>query len=56
MNLAFAVAAALFERERTGRARVVDVSLLATALWTLAGEVLRRKASGLPPSRLPGIP
>ncbi len=40
MNLAFAVAAALFERERTGTARVVDVSLLATALWTLAGEVL----------------
>jgi len=33
MNLAFGIAAALFQRERTGQAAVVDVSLLGTALW-----------------------
>lgn len=39
-NLAFGVAAALFRRERTGVPSVVDVSLLATAVWTLASDVL----------------
>jgi crotonobetainyl-CoA:carnitine CoA-transferase CaiB-like acyl-CoA transferase len=33
MNLAFGIAAGLFHRERTGSGTVVDVSLLATALW-----------------------
>ncbi|HEV8298741.1 MAG TPA: CoA transferase [Acidimicrobiales bacterium] len=40
MNLAFGVAAALFKRGRTGAGSVVDVSLLGTAMWTLAFDVL----------------
>jgi crotonobetainyl-CoA:carnitine CoA-transferase CaiB-like acyl-CoA transferase len=39
-NLAFGVASALFRRERTGEPSVVDVSLLSTAIWTLASDVL----------------
>jgi crotonobetainyl-CoA:carnitine CoA-transferase CaiB-like acyl-CoA transferase len=39
-NLAFGIAGALFRRERTGEPSVVDVSLLATAVWTLASDVL----------------
>jgi crotonobetainyl-CoA:carnitine CoA-transferase CaiB-like acyl-CoA transferase len=39
-QLAFGVVSALFGRERTGVASVVDVSLLATAVWTLASDVL----------------
>jgi len=38
--LAFGVAAALLRRSRTGRGSVVDVSLLATAMWTLSSDVL----------------
>jgi crotonobetainyl-CoA:carnitine CoA-transferase CaiB-like acyl-CoA transferase len=40
MALAFGMAAALLRRERTGRGSVVDVSLLATAMWTLSSDVL----------------
>jgi crotonobetainyl-CoA:carnitine CoA-transferase CaiB-like acyl-CoA transferase len=40
MSLAFGVSAALFKRERTGKGSVVDVSLLATAMWTLSSDVL----------------
>ncbi|HZC51097.1 MAG TPA: CoA transferase, partial [Mycobacterium sp.] len=40
MSLAFGMAAALLRRERTGRGSVVDVSLLATAIWTLSSDVL----------------
>jgi crotonobetainyl-CoA:carnitine CoA-transferase CaiB-like acyl-CoA transferase len=40
MSLAFGVAAALLRRERTGAGSVVDVSLLATAMWTLSSDVL----------------
>jgi crotonobetainyl-CoA:carnitine CoA-transferase CaiB-like acyl-CoA transferase len=40
MSLAFGVAAALLKRERTGAGSVVDVSLLATAMWTLSSDVL----------------
>jgi len=48
MNLAYGVMAALYERERTGRGRVVRTSLLASVVglhafqgtrWTIAGEV-----------------
>ncbi|MFT3872723.1 MAG: CoA transferase [Nocardioides sp.] len=48
MNLAYGVVAALYERERTGRGRVVRTSLLASVVglhafqgtrWTIAGEV-----------------
>jgi crotonobetainyl-CoA:carnitine CoA-transferase CaiB-like acyl-CoA transferase len=40
MALAFGIAAALLRRERTGTGSVVDVSLLATAMWTLSSDVL----------------
>jgi crotonobetainyl-CoA:carnitine CoA-transferase CaiB-like acyl-CoA transferase len=40
IHLAFGMAAALFRRERTGEPSVVDVSLLATAIWTLSSDVL----------------
>lgn len=40
VHLAFGVASALFRRERTGEASIVDVSLLASAVWTLASDVL----------------
>jgi crotonobetainyl-CoA:carnitine CoA-transferase CaiB-like acyl-CoA transferase len=39
-NLSFGIAAALFRRERSGRPSVVDVSLLSTAMWTLASDML----------------
>jgi crotonobetainyl-CoA:carnitine CoA-transferase CaiB-like acyl-CoA transferase len=40
MALAFGMSAALLERTRTGNGSVVDVSLLATAMWTLSSDVL----------------
>lgn len=39
-QLAFGIAGALFRRERTGEGSVVDVSLLGTALWMIASDVL----------------
>jgi crotonobetainyl-CoA:carnitine CoA-transferase CaiB-like acyl-CoA transferase len=40
MNLAFGIASALLKRERTGEPSVVDVSLVSTAMWNLAADVL----------------
>jgi crotonobetainyl-CoA:carnitine CoA-transferase CaiB-like acyl-CoA transferase len=40
MALAFGVAAALLRRQRTSQGGVVDVSLLATAMWTLSSDLL----------------
>jgi crotonobetainyl-CoA:carnitine CoA-transferase CaiB-like acyl-CoA transferase len=40
MALAFGVAAALLKRARTGTGSIVDVSLLATAMWTLSSDIL----------------
>jgi crotonobetainyl-CoA:carnitine CoA-transferase CaiB-like acyl-CoA transferase len=40
MALAFGVAAALLKRSKTGIGSVVDVSLLATAMWTLSSDLL----------------
>ena len=51
MNLAFGVAAALFRRERTGAGAVVDVSLLASAVWTLSSDILSTTIAGDPPIR-----
>ncbi|MET8211453.1 CoA transferase [Streptomyces sp. NPDC005373] len=48
MALAFGVAGALLRRERTGQGSVVDVSLLATAMWTLSSDVLSALAGGQP--------
>jgi crotonobetainyl-CoA:carnitine CoA-transferase CaiB-like acyl-CoA transferase len=53
MALAFGVAAALLKRERTGTGGVVDVSLLATAMWTLSSDVLAT-LGGTPPKPSPG--
>ncbi len=40
MALAFGIAAALLKQERSGAGSVVDVSLLATAMWTLSSDLL----------------
>ena len=40
MALAFGIASALLRRTRTGEGSVVDVSLLATAMWTLSSDLL----------------
>jgi crotonobetainyl-CoA:carnitine CoA-transferase CaiB-like acyl-CoA transferase len=40
MALAFGIAAALLRRGQTGEGSVVDVSLLATAMWTLSSDLL----------------
>jgi crotonobetainyl-CoA:carnitine CoA-transferase CaiB-like acyl-CoA transferase len=39
-QLAFGIASALFRRERTGEPSIVDVSLLASAMWTLGSDVI----------------
>jgi crotonobetainyl-CoA:carnitine CoA-transferase CaiB-like acyl-CoA transferase len=48
MALAFGVAAALLKRSITGEGSVVDVSLLATAMWTLSSDVLSALEGGAP--------
>jgi crotonobetainyl-CoA:carnitine CoA-transferase CaiB-like acyl-CoA transferase len=48
MSLAFGISAALFRRERTGRGSLIDVSLLATAMWTLSSDVLSALQGGRP--------
>lgn len=53
MALAFGIASALFKRERTGEGGLVDVSLLATAMWTLSSDVLAA-LGGDEPVRMPG--
>ena len=53
MNLAYGIAAALFRRERTGEASIVDVSLLASAVWTLSSDILSTTIASTPPD--PGI-
>jgi crotonobetainyl-CoA:carnitine CoA-transferase CaiB-like acyl-CoA transferase len=40
MALAFGIAAALLKQQRTGKGSTVDVSLLATAMWTLSSDLL----------------
>ena len=44
MTIAGGIAAALFHRERTGEASVVDVSLLGTAMWVMAPDIVREQA------------
>jgi crotonobetainyl-CoA:carnitine CoA-transferase CaiB-like acyl-CoA transferase len=43
MTIAGGIAAALFRRERHGVASVVDVSLLSTAMWVLAPDIIASK-------------
>src|SRR5215813_2181752 len=46
LAIAGAIAAALFRRERTGVPSVLDVSLLATAMWILAPDIVFTKLTG----------
>ena len=48
MTLAGGIAAALFHRERTGEAQIVDVSLLGTAMWVMSPDVVASKLIGQP--------
>ena len=43
MTVAGGIAAALFGRERSGRAPVLDISLLNTAMWVLAPDIVASK-------------
>ena len=54
MALAFGVAAALLRRATTGEGSVVDVSLLATAMWTLSSDVLSALQGATPAPRRSG--
>jgi crotonobetainyl-CoA:carnitine CoA-transferase CaiB-like acyl-CoA transferase len=44
MNVAFGMAAALFNRERTGEGSLVEISLLSSAMWTLSADVTLSQA------------
>jgi len=46
MTIAGAISAALFARERTGEASVVDVSLLAFGMWSLSPDIIAAKLYG----------
>lgn len=57
MALAFGIAGALLKKERTGKGSVVDVSLLATAMWTLSSDVLATLGGDSPaPASGRGVP
>jgi crotonobetainyl-CoA:carnitine CoA-transferase CaiB-like acyl-CoA transferase len=47
MTVAGGIAAALFRRERTGEPSVVDVSLLGTAMWVMAPDIIASKLLGI---------
>jgi crotonobetainyl-CoA:carnitine CoA-transferase CaiB-like acyl-CoA transferase len=47
MTLAGGVAGALFHRERTGEAKIVDVSLLSQAMWTVAPDITAAEFFGV---------
>src|SRR5262249_25437266 len=49
MNLAYGIAAALFKRQATGVESTVDVSLLASAVWTLSSDILSTTIAPIPP-------
>ena len=49
MTIAGGIAAALFARERTGEAPIVDVSLLGFAMWTLSPDIVASKLFGKDP-------
>jgi crotonobetainyl-CoA:carnitine CoA-transferase CaiB-like acyl-CoA transferase len=51
LTTAGAIAAALLKRERTGETSIVDVSLLATAMWQLSPMVIASKLFGF--SKIP---
>ncbi len=56
MTIAGGIAAALFHRERTGEARVVDVSLLSTAMWVMSPDIVASKLLPAGATQLPWAP
>ena len=54
MALAFGISASLLRRERTGKGSVVDVSLLAVAMWTLSSDLLAALQGRQPRATLRG--
>jgi crotonobetainyl-CoA:carnitine CoA-transferase CaiB-like acyl-CoA transferase len=44
MTIAGGISAALFRRERTGVASVVDISLLGTAMWNISADITMARA------------
>src|SRR5436309_13506004 len=46
MAIAGGIAAALFRRERTGESSVLDISLLGTAMWLMAPDIIASKLLG----------
>jgi crotonobetainyl-CoA:carnitine CoA-transferase CaiB-like acyl-CoA transferase len=60
MTIAGGISAALLHRERTGEAKVVDVSLLSTAMWALGGTIAVSQDIGMawqaPPAGQPAAP
>jgi crotonobetainyl-CoA:carnitine CoA-transferase CaiB-like acyl-CoA transferase len=55
MAIAFGIASALFQRERTGEGTTVDVSLLATAMWILTSDLLSALQGGKPRAGYGGV-
>jgi crotonobetainyl-CoA:carnitine CoA-transferase CaiB-like acyl-CoA transferase len=53
MTIAGGIAAALYRRERTGEPAVIDISLLATAMWTLAPDITMARALAGLAGRMP---
>jgi crotonobetainyl-CoA:carnitine CoA-transferase CaiB-like acyl-CoA transferase len=53
MNLVAGITAALLRRERTGQTAVVDVSLLATAMWVIAPSIVASEMFGLTDMPMP---
>lgn len=47
MTIAGGIAAALFRRERTGEPSLLDVSLLGTAMWIMAPDIVASKLLGI---------
>ena len=47
MTIAGGISAALFHRERTGVAPIVDISLLAVGMWTMSPDIVSTKLYGL---------
>jgi len=60
MTIAGGIAAALLHRERTGEAKIVDVSLLSTAMWAMGGTIAVSQDMGMawqaPPAGQPMAP
>jgi len=56
MTIAGGIAAALFHRERTGEAKLVDVSLLSTAMWVMSPDIIASKLLPAGAGQLPSSP